>query len=50
MDENNRMRPGYAFVPRQEFGETYSPEESLNNGTMFPELNIPLSEYGPMGN
>ena len=38
---------GYAFVPVQTMGETYTPEESLENGTMFPELNIPMSEYGP---
>lgn len=40
-------RLGYAYVPIQAFDKTYSLEESLDNGTMFPELNIPMSEYGP---
>lgn len=42
-------RVGYAYVPMQEFGEMYPPEEALENGTSFPELNIPISEYGPTG-
>ncbi|MBR7164347.1 MAG: spore coat associated protein CotJA [Clostridia bacterium] len=40
-------RVGYAFVPVQKFGETYSPEEGLERGTIFPELDLPISVYGP---
>ena len=41
---------GYAFIPIQELGELYSPEEALSNGTAFPELNLPISVYGPKTN
>lgn len=36
---------GYAWVPPQEMKETYSPEEALSRGTMFPELDLPLGVY-----
>lgn len=45
--DNLFVRVGYAYVPIQKFGETYSPEEGLENGTIFPELNLPMSVYGP---
>ena len=41
---------GYAYVPVQIMGEIYSPEEALSNGTLFPELNLPISVYGPKPN
>lgn len=49
MDERYQYteRVGYAFVPVQKFGETYSPEEGLERGTIFPELDLPISVYGP---
>ena len=37
---------GYAYVPSQTFGETYNPEQGLANGTVFPELNLNIDEYG----
>ncbi len=36
----------YAYVPIQNFGETYSPEEGLSRGTLFPSLDKPLGVYG----
>ncbi len=44
-----QMRIGYAYVPPQVFDNLYSPEEALQNGTLFRELNIPMEAYGPMG-
>lgn len=48
--EEMYVRVGYAFVPIQSFEEMYSPEEALANGTAFPELNLPMSVYGPKPN
>lgn len=48
--EEIMVRVGYAFVPVQVFGEMYSPEEALANGTAFPELNLPMAIYGPKPN
>ena len=39
-------RVGYSYVPIQRLGEVYSCEEALKNGTLFPELNLPLGVYG----
>ncbi len=39
-------RVGYAYVPMQVMGETYDPEKGLNQGTIFPELDIPMEKYG----
>ncbi|MBR5236730.1 MAG: spore coat associated protein CotJA [Clostridia bacterium] len=41
-------RVGYAYVPVQHFGKTYSPEEGLERGTIFPELDLPITVYGPL--
>lgn len=38
-------RPGFAYVPYQEFKELYNNEEALNRGTLFKELDIPFNEY-----
>ncbi len=35
---------GQSYVPIQYINETFSPEEGLRNGTMFPEL---VSPYEP---
>ncbi|MBQ4518799.1 MAG: spore coat associated protein CotJA [Clostridia bacterium] len=40
-------RTGYAYVPVQKFSEHYSPEEALERGTLFVELDLPISVYGP---
>lgn len=34
--------PTMAYIPLQEGLETYSEEEGLNNGTIFPVLNKPF--------
>ncbi|MCM1334381.1 MAG: spore coat associated protein CotJA [Bacteroides sp.] len=38
-------RVGYAYVPVQRIGKVYSPSAALQNGTVFPELNITIEEY-----
>ena len=52
-NSNNNSMPqhqcgcvGYAYVPSQIFGKTYTAEQGLSNGTMFPELNLNIDEYG----
>lgn len=30
-----------AYVPMQKWNTTYEPDAGLNNGTIFPELNLP---------
>ncbi len=49
MEEMKEMRErvGYAYVPVQKFGDLYSPEEGLARGTIFRELDLPISVYGP---
>ena len=42
-----RVCLAYAYVVPQITGETYEPETALENGTMFPELNIPFGCYVP---
>lgn len=37
---------GYAYVPIQYLDKTYSACDSLKNGTLFPELNLSIEEYG----
>ena len=48
MNELNNVQKqvGYAYVPIQQFGEVYAPEEALKRGTLFPELDLPLGVYG----
>lgn len=41
-------RVAYAYVPMQQLNELYPPDLALREGTIFPELNIPASEYSPM--
>ena len=45
--DNPFVNVGYAYVPVQELKELYPPLEALSNGTAFPELNLPISVYGP---
>ena len=33
---------GMAYVPVQQWGDTYSPEEALCRGTLFPEIDYPF--------
>ena len=42
----NKLPLGYSYTPMQELGSLYSYSEGLQNGTMFPELNLPLGVYG----
>ncbi|MCI9626257.1 MAG: spore coat associated protein CotJA [Clostridia bacterium] len=44
------MRLAYTYVLPQTFENLYSPEEALQNGTLFRALHIPMEVYGPMGN
>lgn len=37
---------GYAYVPIQYLDTVYSACESLENGTLFPELKLTIDEYG----
>lgn len=37
---------GYAYVPIQELDETYDAEKALRAGTVFPELELTICEYG----
>lgn len=44
--QNTTERVGYAYVPVQEFCETYPPEQGMERGTIFPDLDLPISVYG----
>lgn len=54
MSENNTcLKPdkdcgcvGYAFVPVQTLDTTYDVSTALTEGTLFPELNLTINEYG----
>lgn len=37
---------GYAYVPIQMLNNVYQPCEGLKHGTIFPELNLSIEEYG----
>ncbi|MDD6483493.1 MAG: spore coat associated protein CotJA [Clostridiales bacterium] len=37
---------GYGYVPEQVMGETYCPATGLMQGTVFPELDLNICEYG----
>ena len=37
---------GYGYVPIQYLDDIYSACDSLENGTVFPELNLSIDEYG----
>lgn len=39
---------GYAYVPYQQLNTVYSPTEGLTEGTIFPELNFTMCEYGKL--
>lgn len=36
---------GYAYVPVQRIGKVYPPSKALQQGTVFPELDIGIEEY-----
>ena len=43
VDRFPRKTPiGMAYVPVQQWGETFTAEEALCKGTLFPELNYPF--------
>ncbi len=42
----NKLPLAYSYTPMQELDTVYSYEEGLKNGTMFPQLNMPLGVYG----
>lgn len=37
---------GYGYVPVQEMNEVYDVCHALNQGTVFPELDLNICEYG----
>ena len=37
---------GYAFVPPQRLDSVFTPAEALQRGTLFPELELTIAEYG----
>lgn len=37
---------GYAFVPIQYLNKQYPVDKALAQGTIFPELDLSISEYG----
>lgn len=37
---------GYAYVPVQELNEVFEPCDALCRGTIFPELELTMCEYG----
>lgn len=43
MDECFSMPIGMGYVPWQKWGQTYSPEQGLKRGTIFPELDYPFA-------
>ena len=41
-----RLPLAYSYTPMQELDSLYSYSDALKNGTLFPELNMPLGVYG----
>lgn len=41
----HERKVGYAYVPVQRIGKVYPPSTALQQGTVFPELNIGIEEY-----
>lgn len=37
---------GYAYVPIQRWRMLYSPEDGMERGTLFEELDMPMEVYG----
>lgn len=52
MSENNSCSynpcgcVGYGYVPEQIFETAYEPYRALEEGSLFPELSLNISEYG----
>ncbi len=42
----DRLPLAYSYTPFQELDSVYEYCEALKNGTVFPELNLPLDVYG----
>ena len=38
-----------AYVPMQQWKDTYPPSEALTRGTLFPELDLPFEGYRTRG-
>ena len=43
-----QMQLAMAYVPWQRFGPLYEPDQALQVGTIFPELNKPFTGKGGM--
>lgn len=40
------MIPGYAYISPQKLSRTYDCDKALEQGTLFPTLDLPLGVYG----
>lgn len=43
--DNVNYAVGYAFVPPQSDFCTFTPEQALEHGTLYPQLYLPMCEY-----
>lgn len=48
-DRTNSLFIGYATVPLQRMGATYTLDVAMQEGTLFPELNLPMRIFGREG-
>ena len=44
------MHYGYSYVLNQKFANLYAISDALCNGTLFKELNLPITVYGKQVN
>ena len=41
-EQNDQFPIAMAYVPWQQWGQTYTPEQGLRQGTIFPDLDYPF--------
>lgn len=47
MENNNCMNCiGYAYIPVQNLNQTNTPENALEQASLFPELTMTINDYG----
>ena len=44
-ENTGKQMVGYAWVPIQKMDQLYPPQTAIAEGTIFPELNIPIGQY-----
>ncbi|MBQ1518431.1 MAG: spore coat associated protein CotJA [Ruminococcus sp.] len=42
----DKMPLAMAYVPFQQWGEVFGPDDALENGTLFPDLIFPFDKGG----